>query len=166
VILDDVDAVVRHVLGMFPADTAQFLSVPVFVLAVVIGFVLVVHKLAPPASRLAAILLTWLITVAGAVLLLAEMAAAAGCRKRGVKPPSVVYNLGDVVASWTVGLTAGAQLMTGKLATFLAGAKVPVLVLLSVGWIWIWNYQHCPDGAGGCARPLSAWYQQVSDDGR
>ena len=164
-ILDSVALAVRHVLAMFPPGAAEFLFLPVFVLAVMIGSVLVVRKLAPPASRLAAFLLTCLITGGGAALLLAEMAVAGGYRRRGVTPPSVLYNLGDAVASWVLGLTEGAQRMTGALAGLMSRAKVPVLLLLSVGWIWLWNYQHCPDGAAGCARPVSAWYQQISDEG-
>jgi hypothetical protein len=76
----------------------------------------------------------------------------------------VVYNLGDMVASGAAGLTAGVRQVTTTMAGVAARAKVPLLLVLSIGWIWLWNYQHCPDGAVGCARPVSAWYQQVSDD--
>ena len=165
-ILDSVALIVRHALGVLPTDAANFLYMPVFMLAVMIGVVLVVHKLTPPASRLAAHLLTWLITGAGALLLLAEMAIAGGYRRRGVRPPSIVYNLGDAVASWATGLTSGARRATGALADVLSRAKVPLLLLLSCGWILLWNYQHCPDSAAGCAKPVSAWYQQVSEQGR
>ncbi|HEU4347694.1 MAG TPA: hypothetical protein VFR35_07890 [Actinoplanes sp.] len=165
-ILDTVAEMVRRFLGMFSADTAEVLFLPVFAVAVMVGFVLAVHKLAPPLSRLAAVVLTWMITGAGAFVLLAEMVVADGYRRRGVRPPSAVYHLGDVVASWAVGLTAVVRQLTAALAGLLSRAKVPVLVLLSIGWIWLWNYQHCPDGAAKCDRPVSAWYQQVSDGRR
>lgn len=163
-ILDKVAELVHRVLGMFPADTATFLFLPVFVVVVMTGFVLAVHKLGPPLSRLSALVLTWVIAGAGAFVLLADMVIADGYRRRGAAPPRTVYNLGDAAASWAIGLTAGVRQATTAVGGVLSRAKVPVLLLLSAGWIWAWNYQHCPDGAPGCDRPVSAWYQQVSAD--
>jgi hypothetical protein len=163
-ILDTVATWVRRFLGVFEADTAEVLFLPVFVLTVVIGFVLVVHRLGRPASRLAAIVLTWVITAFGAFALLVEKVVAEGYRRRGVRAPSVVYNAGDVVAAWAIALTAGVLRLTTLAAGVLSRAKMPVLVLLSVGWIWLWNYQGCPEGAVACDRPVHAWYQRISGE--
>ncbi|GIE94628.1 hypothetical protein [Paractinoplanes rishiriensis] len=162
-ILDKVAGLVRGILGMFPDSAAEFLFLPVFVVAVMAGVVLVVHRLAPPLARLAAIALTWLITGAAGLVLLAEMTIAGGYRRRGAVPPQIVYNVGDMIASGTIGMIGGVRQVTGAAGAALSRAKVPVLVLLSAGWIWLWNYQHCPDGAPGCDRPVSVWYQQVSE---
>jgi hypothetical protein len=163
-ILDSVADLVRRVLAIFPPDTAQVLFLPVFVATVMIGFVLIVHKLAAPLTRLAATLITWVITGAGAFLLLLDMVVADVCRRRGAKPPSVVYNLGDVVASWAVGLTGGTRQMLTSAAGVMARANVLLLIVVCGGWIWLWNDQYCPDGAAGCARPLSVWYEQVTSE--
>jgi hypothetical protein len=163
-ILDTIATWVRRFLGVFEADTAEVLFLPIFVLTVVISFVLVVHKLGKPASRLAAVVLTWTITAFGALALLVEMVVAEGYRRRGVRAPSVVYNAGDVVAAWAAGLTAGVLRLTTLAAGVMSRAKVPVLILLSAGWIWLWNYQHCPDGAVACDRPVHSWFQRVSDE--
>lgn len=165
-ILDRVADVVRTVLGVLPDDAAQFLFLPVFATVVVTGVVLLVRKVASPLSRLGAEVLTWGIIGVGAVALLAEMVVAGGYRQRGTRPPAAVYNLGDTVASWVVGLSAGVRRATTAIGGALSRAKVPVLVLLSAGWIWLWNHQACPDGAPGCDRPVTIWYQQVSDNSK
>ena len=162
-LLDMIARWVQRVLAVLDPETARFLFIPAFVFVVVLGAVLFVRKLLPPACALAAILTRWAITLLGAFVLLAEMAVAAGFRQTTGKPPALLYNFGDAVASWVTSLSAGAQVVAGQLAR-VARMNLVLLLLLAGGWIWLWNYDHCPDGAKSCARPVSVWYAQVSSD--
>ncbi|WP_328475432.1 hypothetical protein OHA21_19165 [Actinoplanes sp. NBC_00393] len=162
-ILDKLAGWVYQLLGMVSENAAKYLFVPVFLATVIVGFVLLVHRAAAPLTRFATAVLTGVIAGAGAFLLLGEMVVADGYRRRGNQPPAAVYNLGDMVASTAVGLSAGIRKAMTAVAGVLSKAKVWLLVLLCGVWIVIWNHQHCPDGATGCSRPLSGWgTQQVS----
>ncbi|MFG1607800.1 hypothetical protein [Actinoplanes sp. NPDC049265] len=160
-VLDLVAAFVARILGVFGAGAASFLFLPVFILTVVIGFVLVVQKLGGFLSRTVATVVTWAVAGAGAVLLLAELVVADGYRRRGARAPAVVYNLGDMVASWAAGLTTAVRNTAATVGGALGRANGWLLILISLGLIWYWNYQHCPEGAAGCARPVSAWVHQI-----
>ena len=161
--LDKVAQWVQRVLAVLDPETARFLFIPAFVLVVVFGVVIFVRKLLPPVCALAAIVARWAITLLGAVVLLVEMAIASGFRQAQRKPPALLYNFGDSVASWVTSLNAGAQVVAGQLSR-LARMNLLLLLVLAGGWIWLWNYDHCPDGAKSCARPVSVWYAQVSSD--
>ena len=162
-LLDVVAEWVRRVLAVLDPQTARFLFIPAFVLVVVFGVVLFVRKLLAPACGLAAILARWAITLLAVLVLLGEMAIAAAFRQTERKPPTVLYNFGDAVASWVASLSAGAQTVAVQLSR-LARMNLALLLLLAGGWIWLWNYEHCPEGATACARPVSTWYAQVSAD--
>ncbi|WP_306214140.1 hypothetical protein [Actinoplanes sp. RD1] len=162
-VLDTTAAWVGRVLDVLPPEAARFLSLPVLFAVVCLGAVLLWKRVLPPLVRLAVWLTGCGLTLAGAVLLLAEMGAASCFRQAGRKPPAAAYHLGDAVASWVAGFATRSEgLRTGSARI----ARVPwgVIVGFAAAYFWLWNYRHCPDGAAaGCVRPVGSWLAWVSE---
>jgi hypothetical protein len=155
------DLVRRLLLAVLSPEKADAMFIPVFFLVVMAGFVMFVRRALPPLCRAAAVVLRAVVTFAGALVLLVEMAVAGGYRQRGTRPPAVVYNLGDSVAGGVTSLVTGSAKATAVVARA-AQINVVVLLLVSLGWIWLWNDRHCPEGAARCSGPVSTWYAHVS----
>ncbi|MFI5932218.1 hypothetical protein [Actinoplanes sp. NPDC051494] len=160
--LDMMAELLLRLLGGLAPETAAVLFVPLFVVVVATAFVVFVRTALEPLCRAASFVLRTAFTLAGAVVLLGEMTVAGGYRRRGVRPPAVVYNVGDIVASWVTAASSGATRATTALARA-ARLNAVLLILVSLAWIWLWNDGYCPDEAASCARPVATWYDRIGD---
>ncbi len=163
-LLDTLAEWVQVVLAVLPPAAAAFFSIPALVLVVAVGSTIFVRKLLLPLGRAVAMLLGWAAVLVGAVVLLLEVAVAAGYRQASLRPPAAVYSFGDAVASGVAVFGDKTQKATAALGKV---ARINVLVvLLVVGtWIWWWNHDHCADTtvqAGACARPITSWWAGIA----
>jgi hypothetical protein len=138
---------------------------PVLVVVLWVGITHFARRAVVPLSRLVRMALSGVAAGAGALLLLPEFGFATVYRRAEQRPPSFVYDFGDVVATGarTIGERAGATVET--VAARLARTPKFVVLLLVGVWLWLWNYSACADGAStaeACAGPVSAWWSALT----
>jgi len=159
-LIDKVAEWVHWALSVLPPATAAFLSIPVIVLVLAVGSTIFVRKLLHPLGRAVSVLLGRAAVLIGAIVLLPEVAVAAGYRQASSRPPAMVYSFGDAVASGVVAFDSAAQAGAAALGK-VARINLLVVLLLVAAWLWLWNHGQCPDGAveaGACVRPITAWW--------
>jgi len=134
-LLDTVAEWVRRTLSALSPTAAEFLWFPVFVVVLFVMLMVLFRKGLPVGGRILTAVLRWVVTVAGAAMLLLDLAVATAFRWLRARPPSLVYGYGDVVASSVVWLTGAVGATT---TAFGRAAKTHVLVVMiccaALGW--------------------------------
>ncbi|MEV4656285.1 hypothetical protein [Micromonospora sp. NPDC049301] len=149
-------------LPVLPAQVRSVLWLPILALVVIIGLRLLVRRALPWLGRLATAGLGWLAVMLGAVLLLPDVLVSLVYRRTGNRPPALIYGYGDAVVEVALGLRRWAALATPA-SLRLARVNFGVVLLVALGWLWLWNQGYCPENSTGgyCVRPVEMWVAAV-----
>lgn len=139
------------------------LAFPAMALAVLVTVRILLRQVLPLLLRYAIAVANTLTVLAGVVLLGVEFVLTSCFRLCRLRPPAVVYGLGDTLVAATRAAQAGLRFLRTR-SVRLGGMSgnfilVLVLVLVLLGW---WNIGYCGRStAAGCADPVTAWLRLV-----
>jgi hypothetical protein len=133
-------------------DSSKAIAVPVFALVAVVVARLLIKQVLPVVLRVVvvpAVIAT--IAIAGMALLAIQLCLAAVCRLFRLRPPSILYAVGD--------LTVAALSRTASLGAFVPHSRIQSVrlwlpIALVTVLLWRWDADYCERLAEVCTSPL------------
>jgi hypothetical protein len=159
--LDDLYAWVLETLSQRLGDGGPLVAFPVVAAGLLLMARTLIWRLLPLLLGFA-LALADLVTVLLGVLLLGVDFLLASCfRLCRLRPPAVVYGLGDTVVTATKAAQTGIRILGGRTGR-LRRLSGTLILMLVVGLVWWWDAGYCARSpAGGCTTPISSWLRLV-----